>query len=182
MKYFGLKHFLKDDVNEQDFIQEYQNSVEKYLQKKILKKQYKYNVRSQSDVVSYFQCICTEKDTETVYCIFLNAKNRVITFERISEGTLTQCLFYPREIIKRALKHGALSIVIVHNHPSGSPTPSEADRKVTKKLLFACKEMDIVLLDHMVIGTDGNGYYSFYEQGLIEQYNAGYRVMSENQI
>jgi DNA repair protein RadC len=140
----------------------------------------KYSVRDQKDVIEYFRAACALEDRESVHALFLDAKNRVIDNEKMGEGTLTQSVVYPREIVKEAIHKGALSVVLVHNHPSGSPLPSEADRKITKKLLFAAKELDLNLLDHMIVGRDG--YFSFYEQGLIEKYNFEYRSLMEGSV
>jgi DNA repair protein RadC len=140
----------------------------------------KYSVRDQKDVVEYFRSACALEDRESVHALYLDAKNRVIANVKLGEGTLTQSVVYPREIIKEAISKAALSVVLVHNHPSGSPLPSDADRKITKKLLFAAKEMDLNLLDHMIVARDG--YFSFYEQGLIERYNGEYRTLMEGSI
>ena len=135
---------------------------------------FKKKVKDQQDIIEYFKTI-SPIDKEVVYAIFLNAKNKIIDFDKISDGTLTQSLLYPREIVKTCLELGALSIVICHNHPSGDPQPSENDKKITKKLLFATKEMDIVILDHIILGGKRKQYYSFYEEGLIDKYNNDYK-------
>jgi DNA repair protein RadC len=138
---------------------------------------FKKMVNSQAEIVAFIRATAP-LDKEAVYVLYLDAKNRVIDYKRESEGTLTQSIVYPREIIKTALQKAALSVVLLHNHPSGSPTPSEADRKITKKLLFACKHMDISLLDHIILGA-GEKFYSFYENGLVERYNGEYRNLLE---
>jgi DNA repair protein RadC len=138
---------------------------------------FKKTVRSQNEVIEYLRGIAPI-DCEQVFTIYLDAKNGVIDFTQESKGTLTQSIVYPREIIKKAIDKGALSVILVHNHPSGSPEPSDADRKITKKLLFACRHMDINLLDHMIIGA-GQQYYSFYEQGLIERHNSEFKNLVE---
>jgi DNA repair protein RadC len=152
--------------------------IEEYSRDKFAKK--KYSVRDQKDAVEYFRNVCAGNDRESVYALFLDAKNRIVDNKKLGDGTLTQSVVYPREIIKQALAKSALSVVLVHNHPSGSPTPSEMDRKVTRKLLFGAKEMDISLLDHIIVGTEG--YYSFYENGMIERYNGEYRSLMESNI
>ncbi len=139
----------------------------------------KFSAGSQADIISYFKNVCSDMSREAVYCVYLDAKNRISGNSMIGEGTITQALLYPREIISEAIKRAALSIVILHNHPSGDPSPSENDRKVTRKLLFAVKEMDLTLLDHIIIGTQGKGYFSFYEEGLMERYNSSYRSVLE---
>lgn len=139
----------------------------------------KFAASSQADIIIYFKNICADMTREAVYCIYLDAKNKISGNSIICEGTITQSLLYPRELISEAIKRGALSIVILHNHPSGDPTPSENDKKITRKLLFATKEMDIILLDHIIIGTQGKGYFSFYEDGLMEKYNVVYKNVLE---
>jgi DNA repair protein RadC len=139
----------------------------------------KFSASSQADIIAYFKNVCSDMAREAVYCVYLDAKNKISGNSIICEGTITQSLLYPREIISETMKRGALSIVILHNHPSGDPSPSENDRKITRKLLFAVKEMDIILLDHIIIGTEGKGYFSFYEEGLMERYNSSYRSVLE---
>jgi DNA repair protein RadC len=138
----------------------------------------KLRMATQRDIVEYFRNSCADMTNEAVYCIFLDAKNRVKSMVKICEGTLTQSLLYPREIIGRAIREGALSFILIHNHPSGDATPSENDRKITKKMVFAVKECDLFLLDHIVIGTEGKGYFSFYEDGIMEKYNNAYKNIS----
>ncbi len=141
-----------------------------------------FRAGTQADIISYFKNVCSDATKESVYAVFLNAKNRVTAAKKICDGTLTQSLLYPREIMAEAIKNGSLSFVIVHNHPSGDPSPSENDRKITKKLLFAVKEMDMNMLDHIIIGTDGKGYYSFYEDGKMENYNFDYKTVMERAV
>jgi DNA repair protein RadC len=76
---------------------------------------------------------------------------------------------YPREIIKSAIKHNAVSLIFVHNHPSGRPEPSTSDKEITKDLIAASNTMQIKVLDHIIIGD--NRYFSFADEGLIEEYN-----------
>jgi DNA repair protein RadC len=137
----------------------------------------KYVIQDQKDVIEYFKNKCYEADKEAVFAIFLDAKNRILTNKKIGEGTLTQSLVYPREIIKEAIAIGALSIILIHNHPSGVPCPSENDKKITKKLYFAGREMDLMILDHIIVGNEG--YFSFYENGLIENLSVEYKLVYE---
>ena len=138
----------------------------------------KFAIKTQSDAVRYFRTVAPI-DRETVYVLFLDAKAKVIDFKHMGDGTLTQALMYPREIMKHAIAVGAFSMVIMHNHPSGDYSPSDNDKKITKKLLFASKEMDMTVLDHIITGSNEK-YYSFYEQGLIDRYNGEYRTAFES--
>lgn len=91
-------------------------------------------------------------DTENMMVILLSSRRRAIGFEIISNGTLDTLLVHPREIFKPAILLGAAAIVISHNHPSGDPTPSEADIKVTRDLIRAGQLLKIDLLDHVILG------------------------------
>lgn len=97
-------------------------------------------------------------DVEHVKVLYLNTKNQVISIQDIFKGTLNASLIAAREIFSTAVKVKA-AVIVVHNHPSGDPTPSAEDIKATKKLVAAGKVLDIPLLDHVVIGH--NKYYSF---------------------
>jgi DNA repair protein RadC len=164
-------------VKEKKFISTLQNFSNAHFENKIIGTRFKAS--SQADIIAYFKNLTFDEKREAVYVVFLDAKNKIFDTIKMCEGTITQSLLYPREVIKACIDKGALSIVIIHNHPSGDPAPSENDRKITRKLLFATKETDIILLDHIVIGQQGKGYFSFYEEGLMERYNASYRAIME---
>lgn len=104
-------------------------------------------------------------NTETLHVLSLDAKNYVTKQRRIFEGSLDVSIVHPREVFKFALEESAAAIIIVHNHPSGDPTPSKDDVEITKQLVEAGKIMDIPVLDHIVIG-DGK-YVSLREQAII---------------
>jgi len=97
--------------------------------------------------------------------IFLNAQNRVISSDELSRGTIDQTSVFPREIVKRALAHNATAVIFAHNHPSGSPEPSQADRHLTRALSDALGMVDVRVLDHFVIAP--GTILSFAEQGLM---------------
>ncbi len=101
-------------------------------------------------------------DTEKMYCIFLNCRNRVIAIEKMFEGTITQMAVYPRELIKRVLKFRATAVILVHNHPSGDPSPSKEDKTLTMKVGVVMNGIDVSLHDHVVVG---DGYYSMADSG-----------------
>jgi len=111
-------------------------------------------------------------DREACIVLALNRRNRLIRAVEISVGTATSALMHPREVFKVALTSSASAVIICHNHPSGDPTPSPADRSVTKQMLEAGRMIGIELLDHVIIGTPqadpaGKGWFSFGEAGLI---------------
>jgi DNA repair protein RadC len=102
---------------------------------------------------------------EVFACIFLDNQNRVICFEELFHGTINQASIYPRELVKRALKHNAAKLILAHNHPSGNPSPSQADQEMTVLLQQALSFVDIQVIDHIVVGS--NQTLSFAEAGLL---------------
>jgi len=92
------------------------------------------------------------QDVEQFRVVLLNTRRRLIGLETISQGTLDTILVHPREVFKRAIAANASAVVLVHNHPSGDPTPSEADIKVTRDLIRAGQLLKIEVLDHVIIG------------------------------
>ena len=106
-----------------------------------------------------------DKSREHFIAIYLNARNELIFRKHIFIGTLNASLVHPREIFKEALEHNAASVILVHNHPSGDPTPSEDDLEITKRITEAGKIMGIDILDHIIISK--NKVFSFKEHKLI---------------
>ncbi len=109
---------------------------------------------------------------EKFWILCLNRKNRLLKCIEITSGTANATLAHPREVFREAIKESASGILCAHNHPSGDPTPSSADIRMTRQLREASIAVDIPLVDHVIIGqpnTDpgGLGYYSFRESGLI---------------
>jgi DNA repair protein RadC len=102
---------------------------------------------------------------EAFMVIYLTTKNEVIDHEVIHEGTVDHAVVYPRRIIEAALQHHATGLILVHNHPSGHPEPSEEDKHLTRALVDAARIMDIRVVDHLVVGKDG--YFSFVEHRLL---------------
>jgi len=92
------------------------------------------------------------KSVETFQALLLNTRRRLIRVEDISHGTLDTILVHPREVFRSAIAANAAAMVLVHNHPSGDPTPSEADIKVTRDLIRAGQLLKIEVLDHIIIG------------------------------
>ncbi len=102
---------------------------------------------------------------EVFACLFLDTHNRLLRFEELSHGTLHEASVYPREVVKRALAHNAAKVVFAHNHPSGNATPSDADQEITRRLKEALALLDIVVVDHIVVGDQE--VVSFAERGLM---------------
>ena len=95
-----------------------------------------------------------ELKKERLYCVLLDTKNIPFKVVRVSEGTLNSSLIHPREVFKEAIKESAFSVMLVHNHPSGNPEPSGEDLDVTRKIIETGKMLDILVLDHVIIGKD----------------------------
>lgn len=113
----------------------------------------------------YLQLLLGKKAFESFAVLFLDTKNRLIATEELFRGTLTHTSVYPREVIKAALAHNAASVILAHNHPSGSPEPSNADHALTQALKQALGLVDIRVLDHFVVA--GSNVYSFAEHGQV---------------
>ncbi|MDD3853597.1 MAG: DNA repair protein RadC, partial [Syntrophomonadaceae bacterium] len=104
-------------------------------------------------------------DREYFRVLYLDRKNGIILWEDVSIGGLHSSIVHPREVFKTAVKNSAASIILIHNHPSGDPTPSKEDVDTTKNLIEAGKIMGINVLDHIIIGYDS--YCSLKNKGLI---------------
>jgi DNA repair protein RadC len=122
-------------------------------------------IESWAALIAYCQAVMAYDDTEHVRVLFLNRKNRVIADEVQSRGTIDQAPVYPREVVRRALALSASALILVHNHPSGDPTPSRADVAMTQQIAEAAAVFDITLHDHVVIGR--GRHVSFKALGLI---------------
>jgi DNA repair protein RadC len=125
-------------------------------------------LRSSREVADYLIHLMRDLKREVFTVIFLDASHSIIDTDIISEGTLTSNTIYPRELIKLALARHAAALVIAHNHPSGSLSPSQDDIRLTKHLFAACRLVNINLLDHLIVGGS-KPPYSFADQGLIAE-------------
>lgn len=113
----------------------------------------------------FLLALLRERNREAFYVIYLDNQHRMVTYEMLFEGTIDSASVYPREVVSRALDCSAAAIIVAHNHPSGNSEPSQADRRITERLISALKLVDIRLLDHFVIG-DGD-VVSFAERNWI---------------
>ncbi|WP_394249668.1 DNA repair protein RadC [Vibrio profundi] len=113
----------------------------------------------------YLSSVLRDRQREAFYILFLDNQHRVIQDEVLFEGTIDSASVYPREVVKRALHHNAAALILAHNHPSGIAEPSQADRRITRRLSDALALVDIRVLDHFVVG-DGE-VVSFAERGWI---------------
>lgn len=122
-------------------------------------------ITSSEQVTKYYEIILGVEKREQIRVMFLNNKSKLIAEEVIQEGTINHAQLYPREIVHKSLNYGASAVIIVHNHPSGDPTPSRSDIVVTKSLKELLIKLDITLLDHVVIGR--NASHSLKKLGII---------------
>jgi DNA repair protein RadC len=118
-------------------------------------------------------CACADMklfNQEVLRVILLDTRQRLITMIDVTKGGLNESLAHPREIFRPAISHSANSFILVHNHPSGDPSPSEADLRLTRRLSEAARILQIQMLDHVIIGhpiSGRQGYFSFKEAGTI---------------
>ena len=117
------------------------------------------------DVFNHLQALLEGYEYEVFALLMLDCKHRVIAFHELFRGTLDSANVYPREVVKAVLNANAAAVILAHNHPSGVPEPSQADRTLTTRLQTALQTIDVRLLDHLVIG--GTTAVSFAERGLI---------------
>jgi DNA repair protein RadC len=125
----------------------------------------KPTVKSSKDIATYLQALLRDLPYEVFAVVFLNRANRINHFEVLSEGGITGTIADPRVILKRALQEDAVSLILCHNHPSGSLQPSRADEELTRKIKEAAKYLDISILDHIIVSE--TGYFSFADEGLL---------------
>lgn len=122
-------------------------------------------LNSWTRLMEYCQATMAHEKKEHFRILFMNKKNELIADEIQQSGTVDHTPAYPREIMKRALEQGATALILVHNHPSGDPKPSQADIDLTHTIIRAAEPFGIVIHDHIVVSR--NGYTSFKNQGLI---------------
>ena len=119
-----------------------------------------------NQMINYCRTKIAEKNREEFYVLFLDKKNHINADELMGSGTVDHAPVYPREVIKRALELSASALILVHNHPSGDPTPSKADIDMTNKLYALASQFNIVVHDHLIIGRVDE--VSFKNLGLLE--------------
>lgn len=136
--------------------------INRVLKQKIINKNI---IASWGSLIDYLKVNMGNMKLEQFRVLFLNKKNILIADEILSQGTIDQAAVYPREIVKRALFNEASSIILVHNHPSGSPDPSKADIDMTNRIVEICKTINIVVHDHVIISN--NKYFSFKSNMLL---------------
>lgn len=123
-------------------------------------------ISSWDDLMAYCKTVMAYRDTEQFRILFLDQRNTLIADEAQARGTVNHVPVYPREVAKRALEINATAIILVHNHPSGDPTPSRADIDMTEQIDLACDAIGVRIHDHVIIGKDRDA--SFRSLGLLD--------------
>jgi DNA repair protein RadC len=125
--------------------------------------------RSSQEVFDYLYHSMRGLKKEVFKVMYLTTQNQIIDTADLSQGTVNSSAVSPREIVEGAIRNNAAALIFVHNHPSGDPGPSTADKSITRELVHAGRIMHIKVLDHIIIGD--NRYFSFAGEGLIEEYD-----------
>jgi DNA repair protein RadC len=159
MSLFKVRGITKAHISN---IRLYRIFVLRVLEQRILKK----NVaKSWPEIIKYYRETIAFETREKFHVLYLDRRNRVIADELLQEGTIDHAPVYVRELVKRILDYAATAIVLVHNHPSGDPTPSFVDIKMTRTIVAALKCIEVIVHDHLIIGKEGHA--SFKELGLM---------------
>lgn len=122
-------------------------------------------ITQSSEVAAFLKSKLQYKKHEVFAVLFLNQANKIMHYEVLSEGGITGTVADPRIILKTALSHDAVNIILCHNHPSGSIKPSRADKELTAKIKDAALLFDMTVLDHIIVSADG--HYSFADEGIL---------------
>ncbi|SEM59832.1 DNA repair protein RadC [Pseudomonas sp. ok272] len=109
-------------------------------------------LKSPIEVRNYLKAMLRHELHEVFGCLFLDSRHRVLAFELLFHGSIDTTVVHPRQVVRRALAHNAAALILCHNHPSGNPEPSQADRALTKRLQEALELIDVRVLDHFIIG------------------------------
>jgi len=126
----------------------------------------RYVIHGPEDAAAYVMPRFRYETKEHFAVMLLNTKNHVLSVHVVSIGSLSASIVHPREVFREAIQNAAASIILLHNHPSGDPSPSREDISVTERLVKAGKIMDIPVLDHIIIGDDK--YISLKEKGMVK--------------
>lgn len=148
-----LKRVKGIGENTANLIHLIKNLLSLYLKERIMNKDV---LSSPKAVVDYLNLALAGEKKEKFMALFLNSKNEVLSIETLHEGTINQTMVYPRKAIEEAFKVNARSVIFVHNHPSGDPTPSKSDKDITNLLKKAASSVDIIVHDHLIIGKDSH--------------------------
>jgi len=130
---------------------------------------------SSKEFFDYLYYSMRDLNREIFKAVYLNSRHQIIGTDDLFEGNLSSVPVSPREIVESAMKHGAAALIFAHNHTSGDPTPSRTDKQLTRELVFVSNVIQVKVLDHIIIG--GNRYFSFADEGLIQNYEDAFLTM-----
>jgi DNA repair protein RadC len=156
MEFMGLKEYSACLINLVKACHEI------YLKEEALKRQ---SIPSLDVLVDYCRTSMGGLKDEQFRVLYLNSQNEIIAEEILQEGTVNQTVVYPRKILELALKHKASGLILVHNHPSGNPTPSASDKELTQTVVKASKALNLTVHDHLIISR--HGYFSLAEHDML---------------
>jgi len=122
-------------------------------------------IGSPSEVASYLREDMGAYSKECFSVLYLDQRNHLLSCKRVQEGTVDQTVVYPREIMRRALELNATGMILAHNHPGGSLSPSDADRQLTHQILTAARSMGFTVHDHLIVTAEGS--FSFRQAGML---------------
>lgn len=146
----------------------------KFLRDKLIQENY---IDSFDAVLDYFTHALRDQKKESFHVLFLNSQNSILHEERLSVGSPHHVILSPRQVMEKALFHSATTLVLAHNHPGGEATPSEEDMALTKELVFTARLLDLWVREHIIIAS--KGYYSFWQEGLIQKYESEFNVFHD---
>ena len=156
MEFMGLKEYSACLINLVKACHEV------YLKEEALKRQ---RILSLDVLVDYCRTAMGGLKDEQFRVLYLNSQNEIIAEEILQEGTVNQTVVYPRKILELALKHKASGLILVHNHPSGNPTPSASDKELTQTVVKASRALNLTVHDHLIISR--HGYFSLAEHDML---------------
>lgn len=118
-----------------------------------------------TDTKNHMMRILNTLEQEVFGCLFLDNRNRIITYLELFKGSIASATIHPREVVREALRFNAAAVIFAHNHPSGESTPSVADRNITARLKSALNLIDVRVIDHIIVGFEG--CTSLAEEGVL---------------
>ena len=141
-------YVVTEPITEQEFLR-----LAKLMAKRRLRRGSK--ISTPEEVHRCLQTLLMDYEHEVFGLLMLDNRHRIIQFTEMFRGTINSASVYPREIVKEALSQNAAAVILVHNHPSGDPEPSQADQQITQRIKQALDTVDVRVLDHVVVGHEG---------------------------
>ena len=146
-----------------EFLSVIREAARRYSEESIIGKE--IILDSPERVAEHIRAILFNHREEVFMALFLSAKNKVLGIDILAKGSIDHATIYPRKVFEAAVRYGAAALILVHNHPSGDATPSQDDINLSNKLSKICRDLDINLHDHLIIGK--NNFFSFQQKGII---------------